>query len=534
MILRLTTIRIPTTTYVDKIINCFLVIDGLWFLVTKPPDKLLTTAQVAERLGITKSSVADLCRKGLLPGAFKHGRAWRIPESSLENWQKLEDVSAREKWERFKDYPFVYWLTIFVGGLVAIVYFINSSISAGADYGPFQEALYERGWISYYRPREDDEILIIIGSFETGDEKSESDIQNELQHAILQQKTAIGLPNLRVEVDPTVISALDRNKAEEIGRRYNANVIIWGSDTDFRVHVNFLNLVDSESNGFGDLTLEETQRTIRATPNEYVTFVTEELSPKITFFSLYTIGQVFIADMNYAEALNVLNSSLEEYPINLELEFDNNIAYVKLLMASAYRGLGDLKSTEKLYLELLEQYPLFVDGWISYGDYLANLGDYENALSNYNLAISIAPENAQAYFSRGKIFNEEMDDSLRAIADFSQAITINSEESDYYSGRAFAYANNGDFDKALDDINRAVMLSPDEISPLLARAELNFNYLGNIQEALTDYDRAIELDQTSIRPYESRSWLYYRNNDLDKALDDINIAIELEPSALLG
>ncbi len=48
------------------------------------------TKQAAERLGITQSAVARLCREGRLKGAEqdKKGSPWHIPEESVNNYRR--------------------------------------------------------------------------------------------------------------------------------------------------------------------------------------------------------------------------------------------------------------------------------------------------------------------------------------------------------------------------------------------------------------------------------------------------------------
>ncbi len=44
---------------------------------------LLSTREVGERLAVSERTIARWCQDGLVPGAFKVGRAWLIPEASL-------------------------------------------------------------------------------------------------------------------------------------------------------------------------------------------------------------------------------------------------------------------------------------------------------------------------------------------------------------------------------------------------------------------------------------------------------------------
>ena len=58
------------------------------------PERLLDTDEIAERLKITRLYVTELCRAGILPGAFKMGRVWRMRESEFT--EHLRRLSAGE------------------------------------------------------------------------------------------------------------------------------------------------------------------------------------------------------------------------------------------------------------------------------------------------------------------------------------------------------------------------------------------------------------------------------------------------------
>ncbi len=50
-------------------------------------DRLLTTAQAAERLQFTPEHVRRKCREGAIKG-FQDGRDWRIRESALVTYER--------------------------------------------------------------------------------------------------------------------------------------------------------------------------------------------------------------------------------------------------------------------------------------------------------------------------------------------------------------------------------------------------------------------------------------------------------------
>ncbi len=56
----------------------------------------LGTAEAAARMGITSRRVVGLCREGKLNGAFQDGRNWKIPESSVSDYEALGFSHARK------------------------------------------------------------------------------------------------------------------------------------------------------------------------------------------------------------------------------------------------------------------------------------------------------------------------------------------------------------------------------------------------------------------------------------------------------
>lgn len=97
-----------------------------------------------------------------------------------------------------------------------------------------------------------------------------------------------------------------------------------------------------------------------------------------------------------------------------------------------------------------------------------------------------------------------------------------------YNNRGNAYNFNGQYEKALNDFNRAI-----EINPALELAYFN---RGKIYEKLKDYNRAIEdfTNALNIQPafvigYVDRGAIYSRIGEYDKAYNDLSHALQLNP-----
>jgi hypothetical protein len=92
---------------------------------------------------------------------------------------------------------------------------------------------------------QDDETLIVIATFrETSASHTEPHVK--IKRAIEEAAKQVGLESLRVEIDPTELTADQREEAEALGKQYDASMVIWGEDTGVQVLVNFFNLKEPD------------------------------------------------------------------------------------------------------------------------------------------------------------------------------------------------------------------------------------------------------------------------------------------------
>ena len=66
-------------------------------------EKLYSTTEAAEVLGISSRRIAVLCTDDRFPGAQKIGKTWVIPESAIKNYVPGERGVHRSRPKRLKD-----------------------------------------------------------------------------------------------------------------------------------------------------------------------------------------------------------------------------------------------------------------------------------------------------------------------------------------------------------------------------------------------------------------------------------------------
>jgi tetratricopeptide (TPR) repeat protein len=140
---------------------------------------------------------------------------------------------------------------------------------------------------------------------------------------------------------------------------------------------------------------------------------------------------------------------------------------------------------------------------------------------------------AFAYYKMAEIEKRDKTDtdlSLKIFTLIDLAIQLDPENEYYYSKRAEVFQNHGEFDKAENDYSNAIKVSKADSAFL---HYLNRGYMkrlqGNIDGAIKDYNIAIDLSPDFSELYKSRAKAYLMKKEYAKAFDDFLKAYQLAP-----
>jgi tetratricopeptide (TPR) repeat protein len=135
---------------------------------------------------------------------------------------------------------------------------------------------------------------------------------------------------------------------------------------------------------------------------------------------------------------------------------------------------------------------------------------------------------AWIYRSRGLTY-VKLKEYQRAVQDYDRAIELDPTFVAAYSSRALAYSNLEEYRQAVQDYDRAIKLDPTFIYAYRNRGWA-YKQLKEYQRAIEDFDRAIEINPTNAHTYRIRGLTYSNLKEYQQAIQDYDRAIELDPT----
>ncbi len=140
--------------------------------------------------------------------------------------------------------------------------------------------------------------------------------------------------------------------------------------------------------------------------------------------------------------------------------------------------------------------------------YLENY-DFGNAITNYDLAISLNREYVFAYFNRGIAYTESKQFDA-AIESFDQAISRKPDFADAYCKRGFASYGKGNFDAAINDYSKSIELSAKIPAAYFRRALAHIEKKTDegYEAAIRDLSIYIGYDKSFAAAYLQRAAVY--------------------------
>ena len=135
--------------------------------------------------------------------------------------------------------------------------------------------------------------------------------------------------------------------------------------------------------------------------------------------------------------------------------------------------------------------------------------DWDKAIAAFKKAAQLeqryAPNLASALQQRATVYVSQKK-FQEAIADYSEALKVKSNDPDIFERRAYAEMQLKDYDKALHDYNEAIKLSPEEPKYYQVRAFIH-QTKNDFKAAMADVEKALKLDPNNVDAQQRKRFL---------------------------
>lgn len=115
-----------------------------------------------------------------------------------------------------------------------------------------------------------------------------------------------------------------------------------------------------------------------------------------------------------------------------------------------------------------------------------------------------------------------------AIQEFDRAIANKPDDADAYNSRGNAYAAKRELDRAIQDYDSAITLRPNNAFAYKNRGT-TYASKDQFDRAIQDLDQAIKIKPDFAGAFNSRGFAYYLKGDYARAVQDYSQAIQLTP-----
>ena len=202
----------------------------------------------------------------------------------------------------------------------------------------------------------------------------------------------------------------------------------------------------------------------------------------------YSRGVEAINNNNAEEALDYLNKEINEHP-------DNGYAFAWIALVRNYNE------------------------------------EFGRALTAANVAVKKIPSKdkeykAFAYGTRAQVYLN-LEDTIQALKDYSQAINIVPDDDRFYNQRAQVYYEQEKYDLADKDYQKMISLKAGDVMGYMGIGR-NANAQKRYGDAIKQFDYVVKLDQNYSSAYSFRAESYIGLKKYNEAIDDVITALGID------
>jgi len=180
--------------------------------------------------------------------------------------------------------------------------------------------------------------------------------------------------------------------------------------------------------------------------------------------------------------------------------------YQLFLDAKAFESTWESDQALGVYTVILDAIPTSLAALVARGRLYSLLGNYTEAISDFDSALDIHATDHNIFFYRGRAF-DLLGNKAQAIEDYEDALLLNPNNAIVYNLKGLAHSYLGESENAVSSYTKAIEISP---SPTLY---LNLGYerylQGECEDAIRQFNRVISLQPTLLNFRSCRNSITY-------------------------
>lgn len=201
------------------------------------------------------------------------------------------------------------------------------------------------------------------------------------------------------------------------------------------------------------------------------------------------------------------------------IALDPNFAEAYLYLARTQSNLGNQKARVEAYEKAkvlsgkaAEKERLYIEE--AYAGAIER--DPEKRLRILEEIVQKYPKEKEAHFELGSFYRGRNKLEL-AISELDKALALDPNYGSALNVIAYAYADLGNYDKAIGCLKRYAKSSPGDVNPIDSMAELYFR-MGNLDEAIAKYKEVLDRKPDFVLAFPSLAYVYAFKEDYTNAL----------------
>ena len=184
--------------------------------------------------------------------------------------------------------------------------------------------------------------------------------------------------------------------------------------------------------------------------------------------------------------------------------------------ATAYHDLGEFEQAISEYRKAIALNPNSPIIYNRLGVAYSELKQYDAALDAYQSALVLSPMTAEPHYNMGLVYLKQ-GDLPRALKAFKRATTINAEWEDAYIGLGEVYLKQGDLERAAHAYKQATRLNPNGNPNAILGLGKTYVKQGHLDDAITAVEKAIEIQVDNTEAHYQLAQIHVKRGERKKA-----------------